>query len=354
MSNHRSPFPFFKVGGTPKERGVSYGTQAKSLIELSVRTYLAAFNLRDEAALHERVAPVRERIGRYFPKLLEELDGIALGAGCNSDHIVALNSRTELLLGKKAEDGCTSMAFTPQVTGGKTLIGQNWDWIPKAADLAIVLQIESDFGPDIITFVEAGMLARSGMNSAGLGLCGNYIQSESDFKHAGIPVPVIRRAILEQPTLSQAIDVVERTPRAMSSNHLLAHRDGLAVDLEVTPAEVFRIEPVEGRLVHANHIQSNRPNGHDLSLQRFPDSRAREARVRELISTSETLAQENMIAVLRDKQGFPYSICRSTSEVKGQGDIETVAAVVMDLDVGILNIARGPAIDEFQQFTFRH
>jgi isopenicillin-N N-acyltransferase like protein len=324
----KGDFPYFEIAGGPQERGVSYGRQAKPLIERSIGMYLSAFNLGDDAALRKRVGPIRERIGSYFPKLLEELDGIAKGAEVAPDHIVALNARTE------------------------TLIGQNWDWLPAAADTAIVLRIKSSDGPEIITFVEAGMLARNGMNSAGLGLCGNYIQTDSDFKQPGMPVPVLRRAILEQTNLRDAVAIVEKTPRAMSANHLLAHRDGTGADLEATPGEVFVIPPVDGRLFHANHIQSSKPGMEDLSLKRFPDSAAREARVRELLSKPEKLDQQVMISVLKDKDGYPHSICRSTSDVEGQGAIETVAAVVMDLDGGTLRVARGPAIGDFSEYSF--
>ena len=45
------------------------------------------------------------------------------------------------------------------------------------------------------------MLARSGMNSAGIGLCGNFLNSDFDGTQRGVPIPIVRRAILMSPSL---------------------------------------------------------------------------------------------------------------------------------------------------------
>lgn len=346
-------FPVIAVEGAPYARGLSYGRQARDMIGLTLQTYLSAWGAADKQVkqqLLDRVAPLRFRIEQHFPHLIEEIAGIAQGSGFAIDEIVALNARTELMFGaKSSEDGCTGMAVLPAAADGKTLIGQNWDWLPDAASLAIVLKIKSSSGPDIVTFVEAGMLARSGMNSDGLGLCGNYVQTDADFKQSGVPIPVVRRAILEQSSLPDAIGVVERVPRAFSSNHLLAHRSGHAVDLEATPQQVYVIEPQDGILVHANHFQTQESGFADVGVARFPDSPARERRVRQLLNGYGSVGRDDMIGVLKDQDGFPHSICRFTSKVQGQGAVETVASVVMDLTDSVMWLARGPDIRDYDE-----
>jgi isopenicillin-N N-acyltransferase-like protein len=187
------------------------------------------------------------------------------------------------------------------------------------------------------------------MNSEGLGLCGNYIQTDVDFKQTGVPIPIVRRAILEQSTLASAIAVVESTPRAFSSNHLLAHRSGDAADLEATPQRVYIIKPHKGKIVHANHFQTKDTDFEDVSLTRFPDSLAREQRVHELVDDRTSVSKHEIISIFKDRQGFPHSVCRFTSDVKNQGTIETVASVVMDLSDGIMWLARGPEIKTYDE-----
>src|SRR5215469_495882 len=98
--------------------------------------------------------------------------GIAAGAEVAFEDVVLLNARTEIL--KLAErpdvrarlmesEGCTGVVVLPEATADRGVIhAQNWDWKAECAETAIVLRIRSDDGPDILTFTEAGGLARSG------------------------------------------------------------------------------------------------------------------------------------------------------------------------------------------------
>jgi len=55
--------------------------------------------------------------------LLEEMKGIAAGAGVDFEDILALNVRTEIAYGM-FNDGCTSIAWKAQ---GESFLAQNWD-----------------------------------------------------------------------------------------------------------------------------------------------------------------------------------------------------------------------------------
>jgi hypothetical protein len=56
----------------------------------------------------------------------------------------------------------------------------------------VVVRILRDDGPDLLTFTEAGGLARSGFNSAGIAITANYLESDRDYRELGIPLPFIR------------------------------------------------------------------------------------------------------------------------------------------------------------------
>lgn len=351
------PFPLITIEGEPRERGRQYGRLAAERIARSLEIYTAAWATGDEAAPAALLARARAflpAIGGRYPTLLEEVRGIAEGAGRAVEEIVALNARTELLYGDPgAADGCTSAVLLPEVAGGHTIIGQNWDWRPACRESAILLRVVPARGPRLLTFVEAGMLARSGLNSAGLGLCGNFLQSDADHRQTGVPIPFIRRAILQSETLPGGVGEVLRSPRAFSSNHLLAHRDGEAVDLEAAPPEVFPLFAEAGLLAHANHFRGAAGRVRDTGLARYPDSLFRDRRVRALLAACrQPLGVRDLQAALADHFGFPDAVCRHRAPRPDGTEIETVASVVMDLTEGCLWLAPGPVCQhEYRAFT---
>ena len=67
---------------------------------------------------------------------------------------------------------------------------------------------------------------------------------------------LVRRHVLAQCSLGSAIEVVLKAERGFSSNFLISHREGEAIDLETTPDQVFWQTPEDDLLVHANHFIS--------------------------------------------------------------------------------------------------
>ena len=150
--------------------------------------------------LIHRFIPEIETFGAHY---LEEMRGLAEGARLPLDDIVLINCRTEIVamarLHEPKPDGCTGLVVMPERSStGELIHAQNWDWLAECADTAIVLAIRRDDGPDILTFTEAGGLARSGFNANGIAISANYLESDRDYKQSGIPLPLIRRKVLEQ------------------------------------------------------------------------------------------------------------------------------------------------------------
>jgi isopenicillin-N N-acyltransferase like protein len=347
------PFPILTIEGDPRERGRQYGRKAADRIDTSIRIYMAAWTAgqTQRETVLERARGFARVIENAFPDLLEEMRGIAEGAKRPVEEIVALNARTELLYMR--DEGCTSAVILPERGGGHTIIGQNWDWRPPCREAAILLQVRPDRGPRMLTFVEAGMLARCGMNSAGIGLCGNFLNSDLDHKQQGVPIPILRRAILMSAPLPAAVGEVLRARRAFSSNHLLAHRDGEAIDLEASPGEVFTLFAEDGLLVHANHFKAAHGHLRDTGLARYPDSLFRDRRVRQhLALRPRPLTARDLMMALRDHFGRPDSVCRHRAPRRDGTEIETVASVVMDLTEGALWLCPGPVCEnEYRRFT---
>ena len=89
--------PIIDLTGSPYERGRQHGLKARSRVEHSVATYSKLFescgigwsNARRLAASYE------DAIRSLDAGLLDEIRGIAAGAGRNMDEILALNAGTE-------------------------------------------------------------------------------------------------------------------------------------------------------------------------------------------------------------------------------------------------------------------
>jgi isopenicillin-N N-acyltransferase-like protein len=255
------PFPLIEIAGPPFPRGRRYGEEARDRILKSIALYrsrLAAIGVADPAPLIDRFIP---RIGDFGTQYLDEMRGIAAGAGVALEDIVLVNARTEIVaLAKLREahlDGCTGVVVLAERTEDGSLIhAQNWDWLAECIDTSIVLRIKREDGPDILTFTEAGGLARSGLNAAGIAITANYLESDRDYRQSGIPLPLIRRKVLEQEHLALAMKTVVTTPKACSNNMLLSSGEGFAIDFECAPDECFPLYPMGEMLVHANHWQS--------------------------------------------------------------------------------------------------
>jgi isopenicillin-N N-acyltransferase-like protein len=343
-------FPTVRVSGPPRERGRQYGEAARERVRISIDAYRDVFahyagwdweKVTDEALRY--MEPVRAFDERY----LQEMQGLAEGADVAFDDVLAINARTEIMFAAKARAAeaqartpaeCTSFAVLPEASeSGHTLIGQNWDWLLHSFDTCVVLEVRQDDGPDFVTVVEAGLLAKTGMNSSGIGLCANALVSDADRGAPGVPFHLLLRGILDAENLSDALAALQRGFRSSSANYLVAHRDAIAVDVEAATgdfARLFLLFPNGGVLTHTNHFLSPSFDGKDVSLWVMPDSPFRLERIRSHISAAGgALSVETFQSALADHANYPSGVCchpDARDAVPDQG--ATVASILMDLD----------------------
>ena len=351
-------FPLISISGSPSQRGESYGRQAAAQIALAIDIYRGEFQRRG-MYWPEALRLAGEFLGTlrdYDPILSEEMEAIAHGADRSVQEIVLLNARTEVMFWKEKKartvdieqmiEECTSAVALPEATqDGHLLHGQNWDWNPACVDLAVVLEIRQDDAPDILTFVEAGQLARHGLNSEGIALTAMGLHSDRDYGRMGIPNPMIRRKMLGCRNLGEAMSVLTNSPRSFSHCLILSHADGEAFSFETTPDEVYWLEPEDGILVHANHFKSTVAMAQlkDLNLGRSPDSLYRDSRVRRALKAAEgSISMETFRQVFSDEFGKPNSVLRHPAPRPGGMISATLATLIMDTTERIMWLAPTP------------
>jgi isopenicillin-N N-acyltransferase-like protein len=353
-------FPFISVSGAPYERGRQYGAGLRDRVKASASLYGKTLDELgyDSARKTALIKAFATEIGTFAEHYLEEMRGVADGAGIPFEDVVMINARTEVIAQARREaanadpeddpdDGCTGAVILPERSAtGAMIHGQNWDWRAECAETAIVLRVRRDDGPDFLTFVEAGGLARCGLNAAGVAITANYLESDRDYRQPGVPLSLIRRKVLEQEHFAMAMRAVATTPKVCSNNMMLSTAEGFAIDFECAPDEAFPIYPADGLIVHANHWQSQVALAKlkETGIPSVPESYYRDWRVRKLLDRAgPKLTPDDLKAALFDDFGTPYSVCRPPRPGSAGNLSATVSMVIMEPSKGIMEVAPLPA-----------
>ncbi|HEX3170508.1 MAG TPA: C45 family peptidase [Burkholderiales bacterium] len=352
------PFPVISIEGDAHECGAQHGAKAADRVAKTIEFYLPSFVKQAKLTLDE----VRERARGYGAQIesidadiMQELRGIAAGAKQKLEDVIAVNCRTEILYGSlggtQPATECTTVVALPEATrDGNMLVGKNWDWRNQTVESVVVLRIRQRNKPALVMIVEAGMVGRDGFNEHGVMVCGNLLVSNEDRGKVGVPIPILRRRILHSRHYYEAIDSLVRAPRGASGNYLIAHRDGVAIDFETTPDNVYVVYPERGLLTHANHFQSVVAQTTGVTKYYTGDTLYRDFRARQLLEPKiGKITIDDIKLVLRDEFGAPRAICRTPHDYPGQEPTMTIASLVFDLKHDVLHVAAGqPTQSEYQ------
>ncbi|HTO46070.1 MAG TPA: C45 family peptidase [Burkholderiales bacterium] len=357
------------VHGAPFARGQQYGQLARQKIRHAIERYREVFRHRAGLEWHTALAHARtfERgIGEFSPASLQEMRGIAEGAGVEVDAILALNCRSELMFaaadaaGRNPPSECTAFAVLPEASeNGHTLVGQNWDWVPFAGQVCVLLEVHRDDGPGYLTVVEAGMLAKVGFNSAGLGVCTNTLVTPLERTPRGVPYHVMLRALLDAETMTEAARMLFGTERALAANYLIAHRSGVAANFETIAGDGRNVRvtmPDRGVIAHANHFLAPEFADLDLYVTKHPHSLFRlDGMRRGLARALPRVSVDGLREILRSHENAPDGICSHPDGKAHPLEARvTVASVIADLALGEVWMTAGPPCrSEYERYELR-
>ncbi len=339
-------WPVVTVTGGPRERGRAYGEQARHRVHRSLELYERVFRHYTGMgwpAVRDRTGVFAGPIDDYDVRLLPEIEGIAEGAAVDAEDVLALNVRTEVMFGMASRE-CTAFCTpTGPSEDAHVLLAQNWDWKPGSRETCVLLAQSSHDGPSFVTLVEAGLLAKCGMNDRGIGVAANALTSTLDRGEPGVPFHAILRRIHTSGSFDEAVDAINAPLRASSGNYLIASRDGRAANHEAAPGGPEGVHRSDGdRLAHANHfLRPSRDGFKDLErLDDASTSLARQSAADTWISAAGERSVDDVLEALRDHSA-PVCAHADAGEPPEAGN-ETVAAVAMDLTDGTLWVTEGP------------
>ncbi len=263
--------PMVLLEGTSKRCGQIYGETRKTGILSHIekwKTYIETSNKMDPDKYIEQFLEetnLLKAVKRWTPQVLEEVEGIAEGAGIDFKTIFALQlpdeewwyhrEKTGLEfsgIGANA-DHCSSIGVHNK-NGGSNFVAENLD-VPGYFDGHQVLlhKIDSETHHEEMIFSADGMVALAGMNNHGIGICCNALLQLNHSKD-GLPVAFVIRGVLSRKNLINIIDFVYRVKHASGQNYIIGDQNRV-IGLECSANKVSQQLPDRetSTLCHTNH-----------------------------------------------------------------------------------------------------
>ncbi len=320
---------------TYREAGEAIGARCREGISALVEQVRAALARRGiEWSDHvAAVAPYLEAGRTFDPRYVEELEGVASGAGIPFPDLFAVACQEDPSRVAPAPRGCTDFVATPAATGDGTVLAcHNEDVAAGWEPLAAILRLQVADEPEFLASCYAGIVPTTGFNEAGISLTGNAL--EPNDVRVGVPkIFAVRRALASR-HLGEALRAAVPPGRASSYNNILATSDGLAYSVEGSATD-FELLPLEdeGFLVHTNHYVAPRMRRYEADPAAVFGSVIRYDRARQLVREHlGRLSRRTAQAILADHAHAPYSLCRHLAEGSGTGwRGKTVFSVIVEL-----------------------
>ena len=361
--------PFLNLKGSPYEMGLAHGEALKA----SIRDFVASVtrvHQENNACLkvdnHTLKAFCMRNIGfvqKFAPDLLDEMRGIADGAGLDLEDIVYLNTFLELedlrapgVGGRVLPDalwGCTTFNVTSEASAdGNAYIGQTFDMERYYEKYLAVLRITPPEGPEALIVTLAGILGLNGFNSAGVGAVINKIVAPD--ARPGVIYPCIMRRALTAQRIGDALGAVIFSSRATGMNYQLAgHGVAFCAETSATSYDLLPFDPTVGAMAHTNHYIG-------ATMRRFETSNWLShggSMVRKLVADNflrrnkGSVTPELLKELTRDHTNHPRCICAHGFSGEGENTaFETIFAVIMRPDEGWMDLCVGnPCENDFQR-----
>ncbi len=343
---HPTPPPLIRISGSHREMGRQIGEATASRVQHSLEN---ARNLvamaYDQLQLNWEGAIIQSKkyipfAQERYPQYVEELLGIAEGAGVSFDDLAFLNAMEAVTMDALHLTKCTSIAVNEERTAdGHVLLGHNEDWVPEDEADIFVIHATPDDEPPFLALTYGGLLPNIGFNAAGIAQCCDSVYPTDS--RIGIPRVVLSRAVLSARTPAEAIRHMLVPLRAAGYNHLLAHESGELYNVEVSARQFSLLYAEEGYLAHTNHYLDHDMQGVEDEPDELVATRVRYLRALRLLKRVPKHTPKTLQAILRDHVNYPDSVCNHATMDTPLNREKTITSLVMDLTSRQLYIAWG-------------
>jgi isopenicillin-N N-acyltransferase-like protein len=356
MASTHPSIPVLDLAGTAPQMGAAHGEAQRDRIreyaERFIGWLLATAAVRlTEAELWARWAPQVAANQREAPELIEEMRGIARGAGVPFERIFLLNSLLDLGSFRYLElaqpfAGCSTFAVVAEPGTGKTLVGQTYDMPEFHQEYLTLLRLKPAQGPRQLLFTFAGIVGAAGLNEAGLALNINYL-SPRDVGPGRLHSVVVRQ-VLAATQLADALTPVALPPRAGGAHFLVADKDGDVVSVETTARRFVVAYPEGNAIGHTNHyLAAELKETEYIRGGSISSSLARYTALRRFFhERGNQLTMAALMDLTRNHTAYPRSICAHGAGFEPAGSkTRTVAALVQVPADGVMHVTCGCACE---------
>jgi isopenicillin-N N-acyltransferase-like protein len=326
----RSRYDLVKAEGTHRELGRQHGEQAVESIRAHA-DYIARTQQLSSDDLTAKALAFKPLFDQYCPHLLDEIEGLAEGAGITVAQALACNLRGEL--GRAPADGCTAYVIGRSGTAaGDVLIGQNSDMSQPNIEMGYVLHLKPKDKPQVLLWTFGGMIGYHGMNSAGVAHFANALGG-GPAGQFGLSHYPVKRMMLECSTVNEVMDIFHRVPLASNGNYVLCDGNGDILDIEANSTGPQMIgDNKRGYIAHTNHylcpVYATRENYKASLADSFP----RLDKMNQMIETDMGRVDVARVkSYLSDHSNGEASICRHPRTEDVEKDFETAGRTVASM-----------------------
>lgn len=359
-----------ELTGSPRQRGRCHGEALKELI-CEFADSITEVHQQNNNYLTVATPSLKDfcyrNLGfmkKYARELVDEMEGIAEGAGVKFSDILLLNAFLELedlrapaLGGKILPDslwGCTTFNIPAEISAnGKAFIGQTYDMEKYYQKFLVLQKITNAHGPDALVVSLAGIIGLNGMNSVGIGSVINKITATD--ARPGVIYPFVMRKILASQRIGDALGAAIFSPRASGINYQLCG-SGLAFCAE-TSATRYELLDCRSGIAHTNHYVGSKMAGFETAnWLSHGGSMVRKEVADSLISRNKGKITPAMLQRwMQDHTNYPRSICaHGFPEENEKTAFHTIFALVMAPEEGWLEICPGnPCENIFSRYSLR-
>lgn len=343
-------FALLEIHGSYNQIGYQIGKvfskNLKTIIKNRSQWHNQLLQILDSREGQIRSKELKKLTQEKFPHILEEISGIADGAGLAFEAVWAMCIKSELLNLETDPLGCSSIYHSD--------VENNWlfhneDGNAAYKEIMFVVKVIPPSGISFISMVYPGIITGNGpsLNSAGVVQTTNYIGSTKS--ELGLPRYVISRAILESKSIKEAVEIATMEPRSYPFHHHLASMSDLSYySVETTPI-ADEIKQPKGTYFHTNHLLFERTKDYAFQDTQYVNSSSmsRFKVIEDELSQLDlkNLQPETFSSILSLHKSAPYSPCRHPDDdITGQ----TLGSAFFDLKKGLFRLFKGNPCEAVQ------
>jgi isopenicillin-N N-acyltransferase-like protein len=345
-------------------RGVQIGTELSDLIQGSMSFYNRYFDRRGVSSeqLQDLLTPFLVAAETSCPDSMSVLKGMSVGAVVPVLELFAINAFEELEPLLEAPEGelgflqkkegyidtppkttehCSSLTVSMP---GVTMLAHNEHWLAgDAGNVAVVIDHPVDGRVPVASPTVVCCLPAVGMNGYGAAQGIGSLMASDD--RVGVPRVLVSRSSLEARNREDALVRSAMPGRAGGYGHVYAFPGGDAVAIETTGTHDRLLE---GPGPHTNHYQD--PELAAFAPPASDGSRARLARLRQLLEELRPETPDELMDVMRDHGSTPQSICLHPGADEGDEASACLYSMVADVEARRMWVAAGnPCIHPYEE-----